>query len=200
MTVGTRSLLFGVHQIFLHPLFVALAWKDVYGRFPRDPRIWIAFIVHDWGYFGCPNMDGHKGKLHPLLGARIISFLFDPPRTRRFHLFKDKSGRQIGFVRVGQWGEFCLFHSRSLAKMQSRNPSALCAPDKLAFCKYPRWLYLVLARFSGELREYMHNASSPEGKKAGIDASSPERWFETLSTHMREVVHQTRKGQDCLSY
>jgi hypothetical protein len=39
VTVGTRSLLFGVHQFLLHPVMVALGWRMLYGRFPRDPRV-----------------------------------------------------------------------------------------------------------------------------------------------------------------
>ena len=49
MKVGTKSLLFGAHNIFIHPFLVFIAWWRLYG-FPADPRLWVAFIVHDWGY------------------------------------------------------------------------------------------------------------------------------------------------------
>ena len=62
MNVGTRSLLFGVHQFAIHPWFVAAAWWRLYG-FPFDPRLWVAFFVHDLGYWGKPNMDGAEGDL-----------------------------------------------------------------------------------------------------------------------------------------
>ena len=45
MNIGTKSLLYGAHQFALHPFFVALAWRRLYGRWPRDPRIWLAFLV-----------------------------------------------------------------------------------------------------------------------------------------------------------
>ena len=38
MKVGTRSLLFGSHQFMLHPLFVAIAWRRLYGRWPHGWR------------------------------------------------------------------------------------------------------------------------------------------------------------------
>ena len=48
MTVGTRSVLFGVHNIIIHPLVVGIAWWKLFGP-PLDPRLWIAFLVHDIG-------------------------------------------------------------------------------------------------------------------------------------------------------
>jgi len=76
MKIGTKSVLFGAHQFLIHPLFVALAWWQLYG-FPWDPRLWVAFFVHDLGYLGKPNMDGPEGESHPWLGARIMGLLFD---------------------------------------------------------------------------------------------------------------------------
>jgi len=40
--------------------FVAWGWWTLYG-FPFDPRLWVAFFVHDLGYIGKPNMDGPEG-------------------------------------------------------------------------------------------------------------------------------------------
>ena len=51
MTVGTKSVIFGVHAVLVHPFFVAWAWSRLYG-FPWDPRLWLAFLVHDVGYLG----------------------------------------------------------------------------------------------------------------------------------------------------
>ena len=53
MKIGTRSVLFGAHAFWLHPWFVAAAWWKLYG-FPWDPRLWVAFFLHDLGYFGKP--------------------------------------------------------------------------------------------------------------------------------------------------
>src|SRR5262245_27234396 len=93
LSVGTRSLLFGVHQFILHPFFVALAWWNLYG-FPGDPRLWVAFLVHDLGYWGARNMDGQDGKLHPQAGGDIMKKLFGP-----------------------RWGDLCRYHSRHYSKL-----------------------------------------------------------------------------------
>ena len=50
MRVGTKSVLFGVHAIWIHPFFVVWAWWRLFG-FPWDFRLWVAFFVHDSGYF-----------------------------------------------------------------------------------------------------------------------------------------------------
>lgn len=69
--VGTKSVLYGVHCFFIHPFVVAVAWIKLFG-WPLDHRIWIAFFVHDLGYWGKPNMDGKEGETHPELGAKIM--------------------------------------------------------------------------------------------------------------------------------
>jgi len=76
MKIGTRSVLFGAHCFFIHPWFVAAAWWKLFG-FPWDPRLWVAFAVHDIGYWGKPNMDGEEGEMHPMTGAKIMGWLFD---------------------------------------------------------------------------------------------------------------------------
>lgn len=48
MTVGTKSVLFGVHQFVIHPILLFVAWWKLYG-FPWDPRLWFAFLLHDIG-------------------------------------------------------------------------------------------------------------------------------------------------------
>ncbi|MCK5235828.1 MAG: hypothetical protein KAR06_02490, partial [Deltaproteobacteria bacterium] len=60
--VGTKSLLFGVHQFIWHPITVLIAWCKLYG-WPTWPEL-VCIIVHDWGYWGKPNMDGPEGEKH----------------------------------------------------------------------------------------------------------------------------------------
>ena len=55
MRVGTKSVLFGVHAIWIHPFFVAWAWWRLFG-FPWDPKLWFAFALHDAGYVFRPNI------------------------------------------------------------------------------------------------------------------------------------------------
>ena len=94
MKIGTRSVLFGAHQFLLHPLFVAVAWWRLYG-FPWDPRLWVAFFVHDLGYLGKPNMDGPEGEEHPRLGAVIMGWLFDRAKYVYEERWQAKDGAVI---------------------------------------------------------------------------------------------------------
>lgn len=166
MTVGTKSLLFGVHCFFIHPITVAIAWIKLFG-FPFDPRIWISFIVHDWGYFGCTDMDGESGKYHPKVGADIMSALFGK-----------------------EWGDFCLYHSRSVARSHNAKPSLLCIADKLAWSIEPYWLYLPRAKMSGELKEYMKSA---EGR---LPFSNEREWYSEIQSYGIEISNDMLAGGD----
>ena len=70
MKVGTKSVIFGVHSILIHPFFVAWAWWKLFG-FPWDPRLWVAFFVHDLGYLAKPNVESLErlGKASWVLGG-----------------------------------------------------------------------------------------------------------------------------------
>ena len=135
MTIGTKSLLFGAHQFILHPICLWLAWRKLRGKkHSFNPKLLIAFIVHDWGYWGKPNMDGQEGKLHPALGKKIMTKLFGE-----------------------WWGNFTAYHSRSYAKLEGKEHSILCPVDKYAFCILPKWLYMAMIWLTGEWKEYMYN-------------------------------------------
>lgn len=134
MKLGTKSLLFGVHQLAWHPVTVWRAWRALYGKAPTW-RETVCIIVHDWGYWGCADMDGEAGKQHPRVGAAIAGRLFGPA----YH-------------------DLVLLHSRSLAEQLGREPSRLCWADKASMLHDPAWFYLLRARATGELREYRWNA------------------------------------------
>lgn len=166
MKVGTKSILWGVHCFLVHPLLVALAWKRLYG-FPWDIRLWVAFFVHDLGYWGKSNMDGPEGETHPELGGRIMGWLFDfNALSWRFtlwwcwHNLRYKLHLYNCFhMFTYKWEEFTAGHSRYYAKTKGIPVSRLCAADKLAFCFEYRWFYLLRARLSGELYEYLRNSN-----------------------------------------
>jgi hypothetical protein len=208
MKIGTRSLLFGIHQFLLHPFFVAAGWWKLYG-FPRDPRLWVAFFVHDLGYFGKPNMDGPEGELHPIVGAAIMRWLFDTPTMtpapspcgRIFGravemVFGDGAEITGGMT----WHDFTLFHSRFIAKQYHSPFSRLCIADKLAICLVPRWLYLLCARATGEIHEYKNAAKSrslvgsPGGQYDARSAllESDASWHTVLVAFMRQWVNEHR--------
>jgi len=158
MAIGTRSLLFGVHQFAVHPWFVAWAWWQLYG-FPWDPHLWIAFIIHDWGYWGKPNMDGPEGEEHPRWAANVMGSLFGP-----------------------RWAKFCRYHSRFLAKRDNQPFSRLCVADKLAIALHPWWMYLPAAWLSGELPEYM----AGKGARRPADERTPRQWYRDVQRYCRK--------------
>jgi hypothetical protein len=169
MTIGTKSILFGAHAFWFHPFVVAAAWWKVYG-FPLDPRLWVAFFVHDLGYIGCPNMDGSEGERHPELGAFVMYYLFD---------YK-------GF----NWHDFSLYHSRTYAKLYGAEVSKLCYADKLAFTVQPKWLYLTLVKLTGEYHEYLDNARKYNASLGytKIRTDSLSHWYDDLVQHFYSVI------------
>lgn len=178
MKAGTKSVLFGAHCFFLHPWFVAWAWWKLYG-FPFDPRLWVAFVVHDIGYIGKPNMDGPEGERHPYLGAWIMGTLFGH-----------------------YWYRFTLLHSRYLAKSLGSQPSRLCVADKLAIALTPAWLYLPMVRATGELQEYMahaHHRSKGNEKLTDVERemvtnTSPAAWYAGVQSYCRRWAEAHRDG------
>ena len=151
MQVGTKSVLFGVHNFLFHPLTVLLAWIELYG-IPNWKEL-VCIFIHDLGYCGKPNMDGKEGELHPGWAAQwAFEHLDGMPKGER-------PTPEFSFY---QYYNLCLFHSRTCAKRYGVKPSKLCWADKLS-CKYdPWWFYLLRAVLSGEIKEY-HEAAIRSG-------------------------------------
>jgi len=150
LPVGPRSVLWGAHQFLIHPLFVAAAWTRLYG-FPRDPRLWVAFFVHDLGYLflWCKNMDGPEGERHVEWGAAVMHRLFDANDSEE----------------PTYWRDLLLYHSRFRAKQDGRPYSRLCVADKLSVALEPWWLYLPRVIASGEVHEYIALAGGKNNSK-----------------------------------
>jgi hypothetical protein len=134
----------------------------------RPPRLWVAFVVHDLGYVGLPNMDGAEGELHPEWGARLMGRLF---------------GRE--------WHDLALLHSRFYAKALDRPYSRLCVADKLAIALTPSWLYLPMVRLTGELDEYMR------GQRGRTSAGPlpPGQWYREVQDYCRRWALTHRDGR-----
>jgi len=170
MTVGTKSLLFGVHQFIIHPIVVLVAWFNLYGL--PTWRELICIVIHDWGYFGKPNMDGPEGESHPELGASIAGWLFG--RRHR---------------------SLCLYHSRHYARRHHLEPSKLCWADKLSIMYEPWWLYLPRAWMSGELHEYRRLAA---GGKMAADicyvplSASHREWYRWVQGRLAKLAEDRR--------
>lgn len=205
--IGTKSVLVGAHCFFLHWIFVAAGWYNLYrfrrvyigerklpfkeqryrefatGTYPGyfhdwtvpvrtsllDPRLWLAFLIHDWGYWGKPNMDGPEGELHPLWAGNVMGRFFGAP-----------------------WSEFTRYHSRFLAKRDGAKPSPLCFADKLAIAYEPGWLYLPRVIFTGEIREYMKDSK----RNNGIDVTTRREWNARCKTYCREWVNKFKDGAE----
>ena len=170
MRVGTKSLLVGVHNIVWHPVTVILAWRELYGTWPNWKEL-VCIVIHDWGYWGSPNMDGPEGEDHPEFAAELA------------HRWLDKKGEDVGdgFVidcsdEFWEYWLLCLYHSRHYARRDDEEPSKLCWADKLSIKYDPRWFYLLRAQLSGELEEYMALHS-----RMGESFKTPEEWYDWAS-------------------
>jgi hypothetical protein len=195
MRIGTKSVLFGAHQFAVHPWFVALAWWKLYG-FPWDPRLWVAFFVHDLGYLGKPNMDGPEGEKHVEFGAWIMTRLFDrwqPIKDFSHVVIRQPDGTSRWF---GRWGQFSMFHSRYYAKQGGYQPSKLCFADKLSFALTPRWLYLPAVTATGEIREYLKNAQKADSGHWTPTGEDKHKWHAQLCDYMTKWVDEHKGGAE----
>jgi hypothetical protein len=150
MKTGTKSLLYGAHQVLWHPVTVWMAWIWLYRKLPTW-RECVCIVVHDLGYFGKSNMDGTEGKDHPEGGARIAERLLGK-----------------------EYGDLVRYHSRSYAAKAGQPPSALCWPDKLAILFDPSWFYLPRVIASGEIHEY-RKLDAEHGDRP--ENASHREWF-----------------------
>lgn len=164
LNVGTKSLLVGAHQFFLHPIFVLWGWVKIYG-WPKEFPIYVAILLHDIGYWGKTSMDGEGGKTHPELGAKLVSKLFDK-------WVYDTDPGCYGRFRVLRWRNFTLLHSRHYSKLWNVPHSDLCVADKMAFCMTPFWLYKLHMKLNPEeMHEYLTNSYKR------IKDVMPNKWF-----------------------
>lgn len=152
MQVGTKSVLFGVHQFLWHPITVGLAWRKFHGSWPAWWQ-WIAIFCHDIGYWGKPNMDGREGQSHPYAGARLAKRIV---KQIGFWLVENSfDGDEKLRYLCGITFDLCLYHSSAYAKSNGQKTSELYWPDKLSIFYDPQWFYLLRARLSGEAWEYL---------------------------------------------
>lgn len=178
MRVGTKSVLFGAHSFILHPIFVFLAYWQLHG-FPWDPRLYLACVAHDLGYFGMDLVEGARSEEHVELGGRIMDRL---------------CGRR--------WGDFVRRHSRSWCELHDQPYSRLCIADKLAFVITPAWLYLPMVRATGELGEYMAAADGresdgrfSEAERRLLQSGNRKLWLRGLKSYTRRWVEAHRNGR-----
>jgi hypothetical protein len=148
MNIGTKSLLFGVHQFIWHPITVALAFRKLYGRWPNWKEA-ICIFCHDLGYWGMPNMDGKEGKEHPFFGAALAG------RTIARILWLSGKTKYQAYAEGRWYFRWTAAHSTAFAKQMSFGVSELYYADKACVLHEPRWFYLLRAKASGEVWEYV---------------------------------------------
>jgi hypothetical protein len=180
MFVGTKSLLFGVHQFLWHPITVFAAWYELYGM--PNWKECVCIFIHDWGYWGCPNMDGLEGEKHPEFAATIAKNYLDT--WKNLYLSKPMSWK---------YHDLCLYHSRHYARYHGVEPSMLCWADKLSIKYDPWWFYIARAKLSGELYEYLALHTS-----MGETFKTHREWYEWASG--RAIQMGKVKNSDGISF
>ena len=133
MRVGTKTILFGLHSFWLHPMVVWYSYFKIYGSLSF--KMAAAIFFHDLGYWRCKSLKHGDGYSHPSKSAELFSKFFKNDYHQYYQIYH---------------------HSR---RYPSGNTEVSCLgiADKLSFFYYPKWLVLFLGTLSGELKEYLNN-------------------------------------------
>lgn len=180
MNVGTKSVLWGVHNFLWHPWTVGRAWRHIYGVWPMFDE-WLCIFCHDtFGYWGCPNMDGPEGKIHPERGAAIADWL-----VYRWYRYFRRCPRLVANQYANEAYDRTLYHSSHYARTHGAKPSSLYLPDKASILHEPRWFYLLRARLSGEVYEYISNSPFAE---LPSELQTPGAWYNWYRGKVKEKL------------
>jgi hypothetical protein len=180
--IGTKSLLFGCHQFLWHPFTVALAYRKLFRVWPNFEG-WLCLLFHDVGYWGCADIDGPQGKLHPLRGSLIVGEIVY--RLRRITHRKEPAF--LSRLHASHSAVRCLLHSRSLASDNKVAPSDICWADKYSLFFEPEWFYLLRTSLSGELAEFIANAVNSGYLPHNVTGRQWLRWFKDHLLHRPEI-------------
>jgi hypothetical protein len=187
MNVGTKSLLFGVHAFWYHPYVVGRAYRHIHGVWPMFDE-WLCILTHDWGYWGCPNLDGPEGKRHPERGAKVArTLVYWWFRLKMLFWPRDRiqSLHSIAFMYASEAYYRTLYHSSHYARMNGAKPSVLYLPDKASILFEPRWWYLFRAKLSDEVYEYIENSPL---SKLPPELRTPEAWYNWYRRKVKEKM------------
>lgn len=131
-------------------------------------------------------MDGPEGEAHVWFGAYIMRNLFDWPRYIRRRGFATHPNYR--------WLHFTAFHSRFMARQLHQKPSRLCFADKMAIALEPQWFYLLRARLSGELEEYMKGSGARTPCQVGAHVRTAREWLTDVQQYTRDYVMTHKDG------
>lgn len=98
------------------------------------------------------------------------------------------------------WEDECLRHSRYWSRRMGLPISRLCLADKMAFALTPAWLYVPMARWTGELREYMMRSRQRQAgdnsftseEEMLVQSEVPEEWLQGLQSYTLRWVDRHR--------
>lgn len=161
MTLGTKTLLFGVHQFLIHPILVIIAWIKIYKSFPSFREL-VCIFIHDLGYWGKPSLKNADGDKHPELGGQIAWWLFG-----------------------NEWKDFVLGHSSFYVKRNCMQRSKLFYADKYWHNMIPLWFYKILAVPTGEFKHYRGLKHARQVSE--LDATDDE-WWQKLQQACRDKI------------
>jgi len=175
MKIGTRSVLFGVHQFLFHPFTVVLAWRSLYKRWPHWWEL-VAIFCHDLGYTGLPNLDGPEGQQHPRRGANLTTKVVFKLGywLRRLKGYSKDAASFYAVEQALQAGCLALGHSREFCRSIDAEPTALCWADKFCVFFDPMPFYFLRAWMTGELDEFKQHAQPHIGN---VSARTWQLWY-----------------------
>ena len=166
MKLGTKSLLFGVHQFLIHPLLVIIAWIKLYHSLPSWREL-VCIFIHDWGYWGLNDLKGADGDRHPEYGASLAVRWFD-----------------------SDYGRFILGHSSFYSIRNNIGVSKLMAPDKYWHCFVPLWFYKLLSVPTGE---FAHYRAMKHARQVAPDDATDAEWWAGIQKASQSKVDGTFK-------
>jgi len=162
MRQGTISLLAGCHAPIPHGILVAMAWREIHGRWPTW-REAVVILLHDIGHWGLDYLDDPAVKAHHWeLGAALCRAIL---------------GEQSYRLAAGH----CPVQSGC-------QESALYRPDKRSWALAPRWWLVLNALAEPKLRAPgVSLKSHVDTFKNAVtrNTSSTGSWEDTHSIYLR---------------
>jgi hypothetical protein len=135
-------------------------------------------------------MDGAEGEEHPHRGALIaMHWTVNLLILRRYCLpLRLTLAEEMDVVQRAH--DLCIGHSRHYAKAHGFEVSRLMAADKVGALMPPAWIYVPMARLTGEIREYRAQSSAYHAATGkGCSASVTDWiWYRWCRAYLHEVA------------